>query len=186
MDRGGLFFKMARHTSHFFSNVGKRTPLKGAAELYHQLHRGKSGKAANPIFYVSNSPWNLYRYLEFFLTKNNFPKGPILLRSLRAALTNNHDTEKPHKQHEIRNILKTYPKLKFLLIGDSGEHDADIYKEISEEYPNRILAIYLRDVGHKKRMERVRSLFNEFEVTPVLFAKHSDQVRDHAKEIGLL
>jgi len=180
------FLKWRAILRTFFSNVGKRTPLKGAAELYHQLHRGKSGKAANPIFYVSNSPWNLYRYLEFFLTKNNFPKGPILLRDLWAALGQKSEAEKPHKQHEIRNILKTYPNLNFVLIGDSGEHDADIYKEIAEENPNRILAIYLRDVGHTKRMERVRGLFNQYEVTPVLFVKHSNQAMEHAKEIGLL
>ncbi len=180
------FLKWRAILRTFFSNVGKRIPLKGASELYHRLHRGKSGEEVNPIFYVSNSPWNLYRYLEFFLTKNNFPKGPILLRSLRAALTKNHDTDKPHKQHEIRNILKTYPHLNFVLIGDSGEYDADIYKEIAEDYPNRISAIYLRDVGHKKRMARVKDLFAEFGITPVLFVKNSDQLAHHAEEIGLL
>ncbi|NNE77139.1 MAG: hypothetical protein HKN31_08710, partial [Pricia sp.] len=50
-----------------FKTPGKRTPLKGAADFYMLLHRGKSGKKANPIFYVSHSPWNLYRYLELFL-----------------------------------------------------------------------------------------------------------------------
>ena len=180
------FLKWRAILRTFFSNVGKRTPLEGAAKLYHRLHRGKSGQVANPIFYVSNSPWNLYRYLEFFLKKNNFPKGAILLRDLWVALGQKNEDVKPHKQHEIRNILKTYPDLNFMLIGDSGEHDADIYKEIAEEYPGRILAIYLRDVGHKKRMERVRSVFNAYEVTPVLFVKHSDQVKAHAEKIGLL
>ncbi|MFH6604593.1 App1 family protein [Maribacter algicola] len=180
------FLKWRAILRTFFSNVGQRIPLKGAAKLYHRLHHGKSGKAVNPIFYVSNSPWNLYRYLEFFLIKNSFPKGPILLRSLRAALTKNHDNDRPHKQHEIRNILKTYPGLSFILIGDSGEYDADIYKEIAEEYPNQILAIYLRDVGHRKRMVRVKDLFAEFDSTPVLFVENSDQLELHAKQIGLL
>ena len=180
------FLKWRAILRTFFANVGSRIPLKGAAELYHQLHRGKSGEAANPIFYVSNSPWNLYRYLEFFLTKNNFPKGPILLRDLWAALGQKKEAEKPHKQHEIRNILKTYPHLGFILIGDSGEHDADIYKEIAEEYPGRILAIYLRDVGHRRRMQRVRELFKTFTATPVLFVRHSNQAFVHAKEMGLV
>ena len=50
-----------------FKSAASRIPLEGAAEFYHKLHRGGSGENANPIFYVSHSPWNLYRYLEFFL-----------------------------------------------------------------------------------------------------------------------
>ncbi|WP_051907796.1 App1 family protein [Flavimarina sp. Hel_I_48] len=146
--------------------VGNRTPLKGAASLYQKLHIGKSGKASNPIFYVSNSPWNLYHYLEAFIKHNNFPKGPILLRDFRTPFDKTPVPEKPHKQHEIRNILKTYPKLNFVLIGDSGEHDADIYIEIAEEFPERIKAIYLRSVNHKKRMFRVSGLLENFVDTP--------------------
>ncbi len=178
------FLKWKALYNTFFKTASIRVPLKGAAEFYHQLHRGSSGSGANPIFYVSNSPWNLYRYLEFFLTKNRFPKGPILLRSMAATL-GNRKTEKPHKTHEIENILKTYPKLKFVLIGDSGEHDADIYKAINEQYPNRILAIYLRDVGHRKRMKRIKTLFADYH-TPVSFVEDSDQAEIHAKELGLI
>ena len=50
-----------------FRHAKNRIPLEGAAKFYHKLHRGKSGNNANPIFYVSHSPWNLYRYLELFL-----------------------------------------------------------------------------------------------------------------------
>jgi len=151
----------------FFKNVDKRMPLEGAADFYHLLHRGASGKEANPIFYVSHSPWNLYRYLELFLTKNNFPKGPILLRSFSDFKSFKNRKEKPQKQKEILNILKTYPELLFILIGDSGEHDADIYMEIAEQYPDQIAAIYLRSVKHKRKMLRVKGLFDNFKTTPV-------------------
>ena len=102
-----------------------------------------------------------------------------------AATLGNRKTEKPHKTHEIENILKTYPKLRFVLIGDSGEHDADIYKAINEQYPNRIIAIYLRDVGHRKRMRRIRMLFEEYH-TPVSFVENSGQAGIHAKRLGLI
>lgn len=178
------FLKWRALFNTFFINAETRIPLTGASEFYHQLHRGSSGQMANPFFYVSNSPWNLYRYLEFFLKKNNFPKGPVLLRSMAATL-GRRKTVKPHKAHEIENILKTYPKLRFVLIGDSGEHDADIYKAINEQYPDRILAIYVRDVGHRKRMRRIKGLFKDYQ-TPVLFVGHSDQAAEHAKELGLI
>ncbi len=169
-----------------FKRAEKRIPLEGAARFYHMLHLGKSGKDANPIFYVSHSPWNLYLYLEFFLKNNNFPKGPILLRNLSSFKNRNRVTEKPQKQKEILNILKTYPELKFILIGDSGEHDADIYIEIAEAYPDNILAIYLRSVKHKKRMMRVKGLFENYKTTPVLLVDHSDQAIAHARENGFI
>lgn len=170
----------------FFKNVDKRMPLEGAAEFYHLLHRGAACEEANPIFYVSHSPWNLYRYLELFLTKNNFPKGPILLRSFSDFRILKNRKEKPQKQKEILNILKTYPKLAFILIGDSGEHDADIYMEIAAQYPDQIAAIYLRSVKNKRKMLRVRSLVENYKTTPVLLVEKSEDAIAHAKEEGFI
>ena len=169
-----------------FKHAKNRSPLEGAAEFYHMLHRGKSGENANPIFYVSHSPWNLYRYLDLFLRQNDFPKGPILLRSLSNFLRKKPQDEKPQKQKEILNLLKTYPNLPFILIGDSGEHDPDIYMEIAEAFPDRILAIYLRSVKHKKRMLRVKGLVENYKTTMVLMVESSEQAIEHAKEHGFI
>ncbi|MBJ7880315.1 App1 family protein [Gelidibacter salicanalis] len=170
----------------FLKRASKRSPLEGAAEFYHLLHRGSTGKEANPIFYVSHSPWNMYRYLEFFLTKNNFPKGPILLRDFGNFMNRKKNKEKPQKQREILNILKTYPQLNLILIGDSGEHDADIYLEIAEENPDRILAIYLRSVKHKKKMLRVKGLYENYKTIPVLLVDSSKGAMEHARENGFI
>ncbi|WP_299114417.1 phosphatase domain-containing protein [uncultured Winogradskyella sp.] len=169
-----------------FKHAKNRIPLEGAAEFYHKLHKGVSGKNANPIFYVSHSPWNLYRYLELFLRQNNFPKGPILLRSMSNLLKRKSQDEKPQKQKEILNLLKTYPNLPFILIGDSGEHDPDIYMEIAKEFPSRILAIYLRSVKHKKKMSRVRGLMKDFKTTEILMVESSAQAIEHAKNLGFI
>ena len=169
-----------------FKNAESRSPLEGASELYHKLHRGGSGNEANPIFYVSHSPWNLYRYLELFLQKNNFPKGPILLRDLSNLFGKKDTLEKPQKQNEIINILKTYPKKQFVLIGDSGEHDADIYIEIAEAYPGRIKAIYLRSVKHRKRMLRIRGLVESYKMTPAVLIENAEQAIEHSREHGFI
>ena len=169
-----------------FKNAKSRMPLKGAAEFYHLLHRGISGDNANPIFYVSHSPWNLYRYLELFLKQNNFPKGPILLRSFKTIFKKKEEGEKPQKQKEIINLLKTYPELPFILIGDSGEHDPDIYIEIAELFPNRIKAIYLRSVNHKKKMLRIKGLLDDYKTTPALLVETSKQAIEHARKNGFI
>jgi len=168
-----------------FKSAASRIPLEGAADFYHKLHRGSSGEHANPIFYVSHSPWNLYRYLEFFLKQNAFPKGPILLRSFKDIFKKK-SGDRPQKQIEIVNILKSYPKLKFILIGDSGESDADIYIDVAQEFPSQIAAIYLRSVKHKKKMNRVTSLFKDYKQTPVLLVESSAQAIRHARQNGFV
>jgi len=168
-----------------FKNAESRSPLEGAAKFYHLLHRGVSGKEANPVFYVSHSPWNLYRYLELFLKKNDFPKGPILLRTL-GALRGKEKAEKPQKQTEIIGILNLYPERKFILIGDGGEHDPDIYIEIAESFPERIKAIYIRSVKHKKRVLRIKGLFENYKTTPVLLVESSEHAITHAREHGFI
>jgi len=168
-----------------FKSAASRIPLEGAAAFYHQLHRGASGTNANPIFYVSHSPWNLYRYLEFFLKQHEFPKGPILLRSFKDIFSKSAGNQ-PRKYIEIVNILKTYPKLKFILIGDSGEHDADIYIAIAKAFPNQVAAIYLRTVKHEKKMQRIRALFKDYNQVPALLVTTSADAIAHARTYGFI
>ncbi|WP_272021925.1 App1 family protein [Olleya namhaensis] len=170
----------------FFKHAQNRIPLEGAADFYHKLHKGPTNTKANPIFYVSHSPWNLYRYLEFFLRTNNFPKGPILLRGFSTIFKKKTADSKPEKQLEIENILKTYPKLSIILIGDSGEHDPDIYLQLVNAYPDRIKAVYLRSVNDKKKTKRVISLLSHYKQTPVLLVNSSKEAIVHARSHGLI
>jgi phosphatidate phosphatase APP1 len=94
--------------------------------------------------------------------------------------------EKPQKQHEIENILKTYPDLPFLLIGDSGEHDPDIYIEIARAFPGRIAAIYLRNVADAIRMIRVESLIHSSNTLPIILAQKSEEIAQHARKMGFI
>ncbi len=177
-------WQVAKNT--VFKRAEKRVPLEGAADFYQKLQKGTTANENNPIFYVSHGPWNLYRYLEVFLEKNNFPVGPILLRDFVNPFAKKYKPEKPQKQTEIINILKTYPKLPFILIGDSGEHDPDIYIEIAEAHPERIIAIYMRSVNHKKKMIRVKGLFQNYETVPVLLVEDSKAAVEHAKQMGFI
>lgn len=169
-----------------FKHAENRMAFAGAATIYSKLHQGISGEEANPIFYVSNSPWNLYRYLEYFLKHNNFPKGPILLRDFRTPFDKTKKRKVSHKEHEIKNIIKTYPNKKFVLIGDAGEHDIDIYLDIVKHFPNRIKAIYIRTVNHKKRMLRIQRLIKDYTNVPVLLFKDSEEVLEHARKLRLI
>lgn len=145
-------FRMARKV--LFGNARTRLPFEGVAAFYQQLHQNK-----NPLFYVSSSPWNLYDLLVEFLEVNDIPLGPLLLRdwgiSDKELLPTGHAG---HKLQAITQILDTYPALPFLLIGDSGQEDPEIYSEVVTKYPGRILTIYIRDVSGGSRDEAINNL----------------------------
>jgi phosphatidate phosphatase APP1 len=131
-----------------FGNARTRLPFEGVAAFYAALHRDR-----NPLFYVSNSPWNLYDLLLDFLDINDIPLGPLALRDWGINETGIVPSSRGnHKLDSIENILRTSPHLPFILIGDSGEEDPEIYYEVVRSFPERILGIFIRDVslGHER------------------------------------
>jgi len=152
--------KMARVV--FLNNARTRLPFAGIAAFYRALHRGANGAEANPIFYVSSSPWNLYDLLVDFLAIHDIPAGPLFLQDYGLdpgkLITISH---RKHKLAAIKRILLTYPMLPFILIGDSGQEDPEIYTEVVRAYPGRIRAIYIRDVSPAKRETAVQTLIKE-------------------------
>lgn len=125
--------------------AAQRLPFEGVAQFYQTLQKGSDGARSNPIFYLSGGPWNLYDLYADFLDLQKIPRGPILLGDFglddRKLLRLHHSD---HKLVHIRTILGTYPANKFVLIGDSGEHDPEIYAEAAREFPGRIIVIYIR------------------------------------------
>lgn len=127
-------------------NARTRVPFAGVAAFYAALQQGPSGTSYNPIFYVSSSPWNLYDVLEQFFALHRIPTGPTLLRDWGMSLERLPIGHAAHKTASIKNIFEMYPQTRFILIGDSGQHDPEIYRDLAREYPGRILAAYIRDV----------------------------------------
>lgn len=141
-------------------NARTRLPFKGVAAFYRALEGGAGGGAGNPLFYVSSSPWNLYDFLVDFFEVQGIPEGPLMLRDwgITAAelLPTRHGT---HKLAAIERILATYPHLPFLLIGDSGQEDPEIYATAIRRFPGRVLAAYIRNVsGQTARAGAIRDL----------------------------
>jgi phosphatidate phosphatase APP1 len=138
----------------FFQNAYSRLPFAGVAELYQALQFGDGDSPSNPLFYVSSSPWNLFDMLDDFLSIQRIPNGPLMLRDWGLS-SDGADSPLRHKAYKlgvICQILDTYPALPFVLLGDSGQEDPEIYREVVHRYPNRILAVYIRNVS--KSLER--------------------------------
>lgn len=170
-----------------FKNAYTRLAFRGAPALYWALRKGENGQCKNPVFYVSNSPWNLYDMLDEFMDINHIPKGPILLRDFGHAGNDELSTAfKQHKYTETVKILETYPNLPFILIGDSGEKDADTYLQVARQYPGRILCIYIRAVNDKKRAHRVQQLAKSETNTTMLLIEDSLDIAKHAEQSGYI
>lgn len=174
----------------FLENAHTRLPFEGVAKLYQALRRGASGARFNPIFYVSSSAWNLYDLLHDFFVVREIPLGALFLSDYgldekMLVMQSRHQ----HKSGAIETILTTYPDLPFVLIGDSGEKDPLIYRDIAERFPGRILAIYIRAASPSRRRDaRVRAIVREVEAlgVPMLLVDDSYAAGQHAAAIGLI
>jgi phosphatidate phosphatase APP1 len=166
------------------NNAAARLPFEGIAELYRALHAGR-----NPIFYVSSSPWNLYELLDDFMAINGIPQAPMFLQDWgidEATLILQPHTD--YKLAQIRTLLDYYPDLKFVLIGDSGQHDPEIYLRVIQSHPDRILAVFIRDVTPDLRDRAVARILEEAKTAGVemLYVPDSADALGHAERLGLV
>ncbi len=179
-------FKLKMIYAIFFQDASQRLPMEGIVNLYQQFAKGGDGTRSNPIFYVSNSPWNLYDLIEAFMRIHQLPKGPILLRDIDIAKFLTSSGNSQHKLERISHILDTYPHLPFILLGDTGSKDADYYLAMADAYPNRILAIYIRNTKNTRNAKRVEKLINEHSFKNAILVKSSQEIIDHAMKKGFI
>lgn len=171
-------------------NARTRLPFPGVAAFYRALHAGVSGGEQNPIFYVSSSPWNLYDLLVDFLEHQGIPAGPLTLRDWdidRSALGSGRLHR--YKDVAIREIMGAYPELPVILVGDSSQQDPEIYRDVVREFPERVLAIYIRDVKRtEERRAAIASLVAEVEAQKSVLVLADDTVAAarHAAEQGFI
>jgi hypothetical protein len=120
-------------------------PVPGMAELY---RRWADGGAV--FHYVSASPWQLYAPLSDFLSCHDFPAGTFHLKAvrprgtgLRKFLANPEKT----KRKAAAALLAAFPRRRFVMVGDSGERDPEMYAGLARDYPGQVARILIRDVG---------------------------------------
>ncbi len=161
-------------------NARNRVAFEGVEKLYQQLVA--NGK--NPLFFVSGSSWNLYDMLVSFCSHQNIPTAPFFLRNLGLSPKQwlKQDTS-PYKKEYITHIMTVFNRMPFILIGDSGQKDAEIYAEIIKEFPGRIKAVYIRHVYTDKRKQELQQMTESIEV-PFLILNDSKNALEHAIQMN--
>ena len=157
------------------SNIGDRrgllentflldfTHVQGMAPLY----QGWSSQGAS-LHFVSSSPWQLYAPLEEFLEGAGFPKSTLSLKVVRFRDKTLFDLFKKGtetKPAAIEKIMHAYAKREFILVGDSGEHDPEVYAALLRKYPKQVRKVYIRNVTNEAPdNERFTGLFDGIDV----------------------
>jgi phosphatidate phosphatase APP1 len=175
----------------FMQGAASRVAFPGMAALLRALHYGRSGAEFNPMLYVSRGPWSIYEVLDEFFNLHRIPVGPLLfLREWGLTLQRPLPRRaEDHKLKLIRNMLALYHDLPFVLIGDSGQHDPEVYAQTVREHPGRVVAIYIRNVSREPERQRaIETLAAEVVAagSSLLLAADSIAMAEHAALHGLI
>ncbi|HMT32922.1 MAG TPA: DUF2183 domain-containing protein [Dermatophilaceae bacterium] len=127
----------------FFRHESARRVVPGMAPLYRALVEQRPGV---PIIYLSTGAWNTAPTLTRFLRRNGFPAGPLLLTDWGPTNTGWFRSGQDHKRASLDRLAGDFPRIKWLLIGDDGQHDPKIYQDFAEARPKRVEAIAIRQL----------------------------------------
>ncbi|WP_366180886.1 phosphatase domain-containing protein [Actinomyces timonensis] len=118
-----------------------REPVPGMARLYRRVQQAHGGA---PVFYVSTGAWNVMPTLRAFFARHGFPEGPALMTDWGPTNTGWFRSGIEHKRTELRRLMIDLPQVRWLLVGDDGQHDPLIYGEVAREHADRVAAVAIR------------------------------------------
>jgi len=141
-----------------FRNAHTRKTIPFIKNWHADLKALHESDEPRDFFYVSNSEWNLYDFLQDFFHINELPKGVFFLQSLKKGLRDFVSTGKVNNNHKLSSIeflLRFYPGKSFILVGDNGQKDMDIYANISSRFTSRIKGVLIRKLPYIKNEKRI-------------------------------
>lgn len=174
----------------FTKNARSRKPFAGVVNHYQLLaSSGQQQRQLNPFFYVSSSEWNLYYFIKEFSKENGLPEGIYLLNELKkfSQVWRTGQGKHATKFFRIVRIIEAYPDRKFVLFGDDSQEDPNIYLALTDHFPGKIFAIYIRRI-HKNKYAGVQKVVDKIisSGTHCCYFQHSIEAIAHSKNIGLI
>lgn len=127
----------------FILNEHARSAVAGMAVLYDRLLYMRPN---SPMIYLSTGAWNVAPTLKRFLSRNLYPDGPLLLTDWGPTTTRAFRSGVEHKRNSLERLAREFPKMRWLLVGDDGQHDEDIYGEFVENHPQNVAAVAIRQL----------------------------------------
>lgn len=121
-----------------------RRPVPGMAVLYERMLQDHPGA---PCFYLSTGAWNVAPTLNRFLKRHLYPSGPLLLTDWGPTHDRWFRSGRAHKEENLRRLATEFPQLRWLLVGDDGQHDEEIYGEFAADFPAQVEAVAIRQLS---------------------------------------
>ena len=122
----------------------RRKPVPGMPELYGRL---TATHPDAPVFYLSTGAWNTASALARFLHRVGLPQGSLLLTDLGPTGAALMRSGREHKAATLRLLAQELPDLRWILVGDDGQHDPQVYETFAAEHPGRVAAIAVRELS---------------------------------------
>ncbi|KAL4891558.1 hypothetical protein BDV59DRAFT_65844 [Aspergillus ambiguus] len=151
--------------------------IDGVAEWYNKL-----AELGVDIHYVSNAPWQLYPLLERYFKLVGLPPGSVHLKSYSGMLQGIFEPTSERKRGSLEQILRDFPERKFILVGDSGEADLEVYTDVVLTNPGRILGVFIRDITTTDRKKFFAKSVDHLESAPR--TRSSPQLVDHSDAVS--
>ena len=120
-----------------------RIPTPGMAVL---MDRIRAAHPQAPFMYLSTGAWNITPTLRRFLTRNGYPRGTFLLTDWGPTPDRWFRSGTQHKVQSLRRLAHEFPEMQWILIGDDGQRDPDIYNGFAVRYPQNVAAIMIRNL----------------------------------------
>jgi len=174
----------------FTRNPRTRRTFEDVVRHYHLLSGAHTtADVPNPFFYVSSSEWNLYDDLNEFFNYNELPQGVFLLNQVKRwfQLFKTGKTKHEGKLARVYRILSAFPRQQFVLLGDNSQSDPLIYKLICEKHPEKIYAVYIRNIVAAKA-GKTKLLLDDISRHGIAtcFFKDNNEAIEHSLQIGLI
>ena len=161
-----------------------RLPVPGMAVLLERLVRDNPG---SPMIYLSTGAWNIAPTLSRFLRRHLFPRGAMLLTDWGPTHDRFFRSGREHKERNLRRLAEEFPHIKWLLIGDDGQHDDSIYTEFAKEHPQNVAAVAIRRLSPAEAvLAGGRTLVDDHSDTPWVTAPDGAGLLDRLREEGII
>jgi phosphatidate phosphatase APP1 len=121
-----------------------RRPVPGMAVLLERLVRDHGGA---PIMYLSTGAWNVAPTLDRFMGRHLYPAGTMLLTDWGPTHDRLFRSGQEHKRESLARLAREFPHIKWVLIGDDGQHDEALYREFCAAHPDRVAAVAIRQLS---------------------------------------
>lgn len=139
----------------FLKNPLQRKIFPGAAEVYANIAQRNPVPDAAPIFYLSASLRQLHGPISEFISHHQFPPGVVITKRVSDDRSSEPIFDQfAYKTKKIEEIFKRLPQVRFILAGDDGEKDPEIYDHIRRTYPDRVMAVWIREVNTDPARQR--------------------------------